>query len=293
MPRVYCTKPEYESRLIRGFLRHRGYRILRASWQDKPDAVLTVIKGRRTVRIAIEHTDYYSDAPAGQASETAQLDEFWTAVQRSITHRIVRRTPLRSTHVTVHFSSAPNLPGCRRRTAYSELARRFAAELVEFVLQSPSQPDFHICYRSHGPGRIPAQYELLGTYLDWVRIYRASGLAWTVARMSWNCTNVTTGCVGLRKSHIISAVKAKNRKATEYDWKDVQEKWLLITASGKTVANVAAPRLQKTNWTDEEISSMSEQSPFDRVFFWDAVHRHTLAIPLRGHNRVQPASGAE
>jgi hypothetical protein len=286
-------KSEYESRLIRGFLRHNGYRIVRASWQDKPDSILTVIKGRTTVRIAIEHTDYYNDAPAGQASETAQLDEFWTAVQRSITHRIARCTSLRSTYVSVRFPAVSDLPGFRSRSGYCQFASSFAAELVEFVRQSPTPLDVVVQFWSRGPARIPARYSLLARHLDSIHVRRRSGRAGRVPRMMWYCANVTTGGVALLKSHIVAAVQAKNRKATEYDWKDVQEKWLLITASGKTVANVAAPRLQKMNWTDEEISSMSEQSPFDRVFFWDAVHRRTLAIPLRGHNRVQPASGAE
>ncbi len=80
MPRVYREKKEVERKLIREFVKHLGYRVLKPNGSDTPDAILTLAKGNRRIRVAIEHTDYYIDAESGKPSRIADLDHLWRQV---------------------------------------------------------------------------------------------------------------------------------------------------------------------------------------------------------------------
>lgn len=80
-----------------------------------------------------------------------------------------------------------------------------------------------------------------------------------------------TGSIGIKLSFIEKAIANKTKKAKNYTWEDAQEKWLLIAAAGQTVANRAGPPNQNVQWETVTTSSSCQESPFDRIFFWEAV----------------------
>jgi len=69
--------------------------------------------------------------------------------------------------------------------------------------------------------------------------------------------------------YIKSAIKNKNRKATNYNWGGAEEKWLLIAASGANLSNHAGPPQQTVNWADTHLLELCGESPFDRIVLWE------------------------
>src|SRR5207253_1513759 len=87
MARRYRRRKECECLLIREFLERLGLRVLNLAMHERPDAIVTLVSGADRMRMGLEHTDYYSDAPAGQASALGNLYDFWKAVRYSLARR--------------------------------------------------------------------------------------------------------------------------------------------------------------------------------------------------------------
>ena len=94
------------------------------------------------------------------------------------------------------------------------------------------------------------------------------------SRCAWTCPNITTGGITLSLEYIRSAIKNKNKKATNYsNWHNVDEKWLLIAASGGNLSNNAGPAWQNLNWADSELLDLCCKSIFDKIVFWERIRR--------------------
>ncbi len=261
MPRIYRTQKEYERFLIKEFLCDLGYRISRPKWQDRPDALLTLSKGRRQKRVAIEHTDYFNDTVAGQRSPLTPYDEFWRIVQASLVRRISHRSHLIGISARVHFRK--NLSKPKSRT---ELARQLAKELVDFVEAHPVRRSEHFRWWSRD---FDDRYPTVQSLLAFLLLSRRTDHAVIASRCSWICSNVTTGAIGFTLRYIKTAIENKNKKASNYTWVDTNEKWLLIAASGATLSHQAGPPIQNANWTDAKLKELCRNSPFDRIIFWE------------------------
>ena len=96
MRKICRTQTEHEQLLIREFVGLLGYTISNFWWQkeQKPDAVLTLSKGKKRKRVAVEHTDYFNDTLAGQPSPRSTIADFWKLVQDSLVRRISHRKHL-------------------------------------------------------------------------------------------------------------------------------------------------------------------------------------------------------
>lgn len=265
MPRIYRTPKEREKYLIRGFVKRLGYRIIRAQWQERPDAVLTLCMNGERIRVGIEQTEYFSDAPAGDPSPTGGLAEFWTFVIRSIERRTARKPELKSALVNVRFQECVGLPKDREQRV--EMATRLAKELVGFVSESlPNQ--------GNGPHPctirvFPDTYPMLRCILRTIRIAVTRDGHRQFARTTWTCSNIVTGHVAFQFDHVQSIVDQKARKSKTYEWGNPDERWLLITASGNTVAQSTGPSMAWSKMDSKELRNRCPKSPFDRIWFWD------------------------
>lgn len=263
MPRIFRTQPEYERLLIKEFLSALGYTISRPKWPDKPDALLTLCKGAGKTRVGIEHTEYFNDTVAGKMSPLTPVDEFWRIVQTSLVRRIGHRRHL--TGISARVCFAEKLPVPPNGT---ELARRLAKELVDFIEAHPVRESQRILWRARDfDERCPTLRSLLAS-LSLLRETDDVGFA---SRCSWTCSNVVTGHVGLNVRYIKSAIENKNKKAGNYAWSDANEKWLLIAASGATLSNHAGPPMQNVDWAETELMELCRNSPFDRIVLWERV----------------------
>lgn len=261
MPRVNRIQKEYEQFLIREFLDRLGYRISKPNWQESPDALLTLSKGRSKKRVAIEHTDYFSDTVAGQCSPLTPIDEFWKVVQASVVRRISHRKRLTGILASVNFKS--NLPSQENWKVL--LAKQFAKELIDFVETHPIRKSKHICFSPRHFGGYP-NLEFL---LDFLRLSRWTDDEVFASRCSWTCDNISTGGICLNLRYIKSAIEMKNKKAMKYHWGDARERWLLIVASGRILSNHAGLSIQNVNWADADLMNLCRCSPFNRIIFWE------------------------
>lgn len=264
MPRVERRQKEYERLLIRELLGHLRYRISRPRWQESPDAVLTLSKGKTDrKRIAIEHTDYFNDTVAGKRSPLTPIADFWKAVQGSLIRRISHRRHL--TGILARARLKENLPRPRDST---EVARQLARKLVAFAEDHPVSISHHLTFR----GREFGGYAVLEALCNWLLLSRWTDDVVGASRCAWVCCNINTGAIGLNLSYIKSAIQNKNSKAAGYpNWGDAEEKWLLIAASGSNLSNQAGPRVRDDAWADPALTELCRSSPFDRIVFWERI----------------------
>ena len=269
MPRVYRTQKEREKFLIREFVRQLGYMISNPVWQESPDALLTLRKGRERKRVAIEHTDHHNDTVAGQMSPLTPTAEFWLHVETRLMRRVSHRKQLTGLQVRIRFVGNPTFP-CYKDPQHKELARKLAAEIVDFALSHPiaKGSGFHSFrksdFRSHGT---------MNQFLSSLRLSRSTDEHVGASKDRWICDNVGTGPVTVSLEFIRSSIAAKNEKATTYNWGTATERWLLIACGGKHV-NTDAPRFELVdiNWNDPILVNLFRDSPFDRIFIWNRVH---------------------
>lgn len=281
MPRIRRTQKEREKFLISMFCDEMGYSVSRAKWQDKPDALLTLSKGKSKQRVAVEHTDYFNDTLAGQRSPLTPIDEFWQRVQRSLMRRISHRPGLAAIVANVRLkTSLPNW----RASAAEAYARRLAGEIVAFLEAHPMQagqpPKTFHSRRPHFAG-----YKTLGSLVCSLRVRRSPVNLGRVSRCDWVCSNTAVGCVRINIDFIKSAIKNKSLKARNYhDWGKAQERWLLIVAGGDNINTHAGDAAQTAAWNDMDLATLCQQSLFHRVFFWERVSR--WCKPLKPNGQI-------
>jgi len=260
MPRIYRTQKEFEQLLIREFLGHLGYRISNPEWSDRPDALLTLSKGRKRKRIAIEHTKYFNDTEAGRRSPLTPIAEFWQLVQASLIRRISHRKHLTGILATIKIKGNLSSP---------KLARQLAKELVNFVEahQHQVRPSKFLRFSCRDFNKYPTLVSMLSS----LQLLRGTDDAVPASRCCWTCANITTGDIRLNLKYIKSAIRHKNKKATKYNWDNANEKWLLIAACSSNLSNNAGPASQNVNWVDPELLDLCCESLFDRIVFWERV----------------------
>lgn len=264
MPKIYRTRKESEIFLIQEFLEVLGCKISNLKWQERPDAILTLKKGKGIKRVAIEHTEYFNDTLTGQPSPLTAIAEFWRIVQASLVRRISHRKHLTGILGTATFKG--NLPKSSIPSNDPGVAIKLAEELVAFARNHPVEKSEHLSFGS----REFDKYPTLSALLDWLRLSRWTHDEVYASRCSWTCFNITTGNIGINLNYVKSAVKNKNKKAMNYTWGKAREKWLLIAASGVTVSNSAGPSHQVVNW---DAHKLCQNSPFDRIVFWERSNR--------------------
>jgi len=262
MPRIYRTQKECEQFLIREFLGHLGYRISNPVWTERPDSLLTLSKSNRSKRVAIEHTEYFNDTVAGQCSPLTPIDNFWKDVQASLARRISHRKHLTGILASVKFKDNLFIP-----SSTTELSRQLAMEIVAFMEAHPIRQSKRLLFHN----RKFNDFKMLKSMLSRLSLSRWTDDAVLATRCSWTCSNITTGGITLSLEYVKSSIKNKNKKATNYNWHNADEKWLLIAASGGNLSNNAGPSTQNVNWADSELIDLCRKSTFEKIVFWERI----------------------
>lgn len=270
--RIYRTPKQTELLLIREFVDVLGYRISYCKGRESPDALLTLNRGKEKKRVAIEHTEYFSDTVAGKRSPLTPMEDFWEDVRASLVRRVSHRRHLCGMRATVRFKENLQKPkNCKalvKQTA-KKLAKQLAEELVNFMESHPVKRRQCLPFRH----RDFNEYATLTFLLCSLALLRWTDNGGRTSRCSWICSNITAGHIGVNLDYIKSAIENKNKKAKNYDWHAANENWLLIAASGSTVSNAAGPPGQNVNWADTALLGLCRDSPFDRIAFWERTCR--------------------
>jgi hypothetical protein len=224
---------------------------------------LIVSRAGRKKRIGVELTEYFNDAMPGDSSPVAAIDGFWRNVQTSLMRRIS------------HLGHRPHLVETEARVTFGEcppprkaLAGLLAGELVAFASAQQIQEREYRTVRARDFG---AEYPKMKRWVKSILLYRNCAGVRVPSRCSWECDNVSCGAMGLRLEYIKSIIETKNDKAANYDWRDAEEKWLLIVASDARVGNRSGPPVPEDTWNDEGLTGLCRESPYDRIFVWESV----------------------
>ena len=273
MSRVYRKPKEVEKFLIREFVCEAlRYAVSRCEWCESPDAILTLRKGANARRVAIEHTGYFNDTVAGKCSPLTPLAEFWKSVQISLGRRFSQRKDLADVtgRVRLHTQRLSERMNPATPATREVIARQLAGELVDFLKTNPvTTAERFPRHSANSPGTEFADFPMLKELVDYMSVRRSPGFVLR-PRCSWLCDNITTGSIGLNLEYIKSSIKKKNEKATKYNWRSADEKWLLIVAGGGNLSEQAGI-VEDKEWNDSELRELCRASPFDRIYFWERI----------------------
>ncbi len=252
---MISKQKKVELRIIRAFLRFAGYRFLRVAQHEKPDAMVTFIKDGKPWKCGIEQTEYHVDAVLGQGSPGRRISGVWHLIQASINRRISHRPQLVHTTGLVFLRKTS---GLTRSTQQG-----LASELVRLALEFPVDRDGERTIRNFS-----SSYPLLCLHIREVFL-QGTGCA---SNVSWQCGDSISSPIGLSVESLTSIVKQKTIESQQYSWNQADERWLLISASGKTVFNSAGRRSEYVNWSSIKLQSACQTACFDRIFFWDQLY---------------------
>ncbi len=252
--------------LISEFVKQLGFHIASATWQDKPDALLTLTKGGRQSNVAIEHTEYCNDTEAGRPSPRSAIQDFWSDVSKSLVRRISQRPALNA--LSGLCTLREPMRGLPSRDRVST-AREFASEFVQLLLQNQFDKGKSRTFWRQDFDAFPHLKE----YCESISAKNWERRGWNrqVSTRTWTCQNLTAGGVGFSTAYLVSAVKRKTSKAEGYNWCGADEKWLLIAASGKNPSHHVGGNFDFYSWNDPCLRCACVQSPFDRIYLWDVA----------------------
>ena len=91
------------------------------------------------------------------------------------------------------------------------------------------------------------------------------------ARISWECVNSSVSSIGVTAKEIASIIRNKEKDFPKYRWDDVNERWLLISASGITVFNSSGPHPERVDWNSPELKDACRSTSIERIIFWDRM----------------------
>ncbi len=255
------SRKSIEIRIIREFLSFMGCKVLRMTSNEKPDAFMIIEEAGKRKKVGVEHTEYHVDAPPGESSLGKRTYGFWRLVQSSIRRRVRQRPKIQ--HMTGLVFLKGNKKDCLPDPETSQaknLAKDLAGELVKLALDSKLAPN--------GKQTIRKFLDESPLLRDYVRKVELAGTG-SARCVSWECADANVSSIGVSAEEIAVIIQNKAKKFPKYKWYDVSERWLLISASGATVFNLAGARTEHVDWGLRELLDACSSAGVDRIFFWD------------------------
>lgn len=264
-------KKRYEKKIIRDFLLFKEFKVV--NWMElneNPDAKVLVNNAGRQIKIAIEHTDYYVDALHGTPSTGKQIYAFWHEVQASMNRRVSKRFSLRHITGVVTLDASrllsliESIPRSGKKERAKKLARSMAAELIKLSLKyDDTGPNSMQDIRTFSKEELPVSNQ----YVKKVTLMGTGS-----ALVSWVCVDSSVSSIGVFAEEIASIIRNKAKDFPRYHWGDVDERWLLISASGATVFNSAGPHPELVDWNSFELKDACRTANIEHVIFWDRIY---------------------
>jgi hypothetical protein len=217
---------------------------------NPPDFILTLAKKQ----VAVEVTEFHSDATGPEGHPRRLIEEEWTKVQRLINQER-KRYPDFDNILGLLFFKKLLLP-----SRFEGL--EFVRELLNFsrnVLESVSKKgvgDF---------SSFDQKFPLLQKYL------RRLHLRLVGSHTTWEW-NHSASSVGLNESEMRKTV---SRKLEIPRPKDVSENWLLIVSGHQLSQSMGLPDIEKLN-AFQEVNEALKTGPYDKVFIFEYMFDRVL-----------------
>jgi hypothetical protein len=230
-------KKQDEEQVIHGFLSRIGLKKVGVLPRERPDFLVLTNGG---IKISSEITRYYSDG-GKRGSIEQRFFRLWTDFAVALKKRLSAER-LDHLYGTIHFRE-PN----RKEIPES---KAFIDEIVTAL-------------RSHRnrvviSGFDPANFPILARHVDHIYMEDTSperGILW------W-CAHLQSGEVEGSSELLWEQAETKDQEAGSYNWPECDERWLVIYAAARGLADFA-PTIKPSN-------RPLKVTNFDRVFLCDA-----------------------
>lgn len=229
-------KKQDEEEVIRGFLSRIGLTEPGLESRERPDFL---VDARGRVRIACEVARYFSDE-GSRGSIERRFFRLWTDFALSLKRRLSEEG-MGHMYGAIHFRDANRIEIPPEKAFMEEIIR---------ALRSP--------YHGEVVGAFePANFPILASTVDHICVRDTS----PECGILWWCAHLQSGLVESSAHILWNQVEKKDEEASSYEWPECREKWLVIYAAARGLAD-CAPKIDSSQPTPRV-------AHFDRVFFWD------------------------
>ena len=255
---VKSKKQKKEQFFVEEFLRFTGMNIQNLEIRDKPDAFAKVSENSQQILIGIETTYYYIDAKPGESSPGHAAFSTWGRIEKHISEKIKQYHELKYIKGTVSLNKKL-LPPQKEQEHFINQLLLF---INEYVRENNLDSEAQIWTK-----RIDDKHNLIKKYIKKLRLKNQYPDEWP----RWHCTTVYASGVGMNNDILMSIIDAKTNACKSYDWRDCDERWLLICAPGCPIVATAGPVYQLDDLLPELVDAC-KRSGFTKIFFWERMH---------------------
>ena len=250
-------KKAKELNIVEGFLERIGLGHFDIDSGESPDFFIAFVKEGRTELLACEITQFYSDDdpdPATSGSRERRFFEIWMRIAQSLREALDKEGQgLEFAYGVLQFRQ----PGPK---ALDRVDRdKLVTELVHL-----SKAFFPATETVSFPHK---DFPLLSKLISQVRITRNDETG-----ILWRYSHLQSGEVNDPTRRLIQIVKAKNRSALDYAWRDSSLRWLTIYAEAKMLADHAHLT------ADPLISGTVAGVQFSHIYLWDKFSEDIFEI---------------
>ena len=249
------TGKQKEANSLTAVLARLGLGNYQITSSESPDFLVSFKTDNSEDKLACEVTDFFSDIvdnAKNLGSPRKRLFELWKRIAKELRQRL-DQAGLENVYGVLFFRdpSPMALNSCRPNQLIKELVKicekyRGRTEEIVFPVQG-----------------FPHLNELL-TMLRLFR-YPETGILW------W-CAHLRSGYVDAPEDALLNIIRAKVAKAQSYNWENAVEKWLIIVAEARLLADTA------TFFNDPKISKHFEGVEFTRIILWDKFRDDVIEI---------------
>ncbi len=237
-----------ESNLITEMLTSLGCSEVKPEASEKPDFFFALEIRGRMLRVGCEMTSLYtdvSDSTTGGGSREARFRERWQLFAKRLNRALLesKDSCLKSVYGAIHFLH----PDYEVLDRVDETV--MIAEIVNLLKESPCV-DRIDSFSSQ-------LYPQLAAHVNHI---------WTADVVDeptlWWAAHLRTGMMRDPSPAIIRAVTDKAATAMKYDWRDSEQRWLVITAPGRGIQDKVA------HYSGHTYHPPAIQIPFSHVFLF-------------------------
>lgn len=239
-----------------------------------PDAIAKLDDSNNKKTIGVELTSFFSDAKFGEGSPSFQFGLFYVKVvektkllieEKYSNENIFTASLLFDNGFIEKFKSnyiqaSQNSKSDRKNyiQTYLKIAEIISQELFDL---------FHNCGAIQGNHKtmdindFPDKYKNLRKSIE--------SITFDYNSAEWQCVNLLSDFIGIDESDIKDIIKGKIKQSKTHKWGSVNEKWLLIVATGENIFEVSTPAPEHIEWDEQHIIDACKESAFDKIYFWD------------------------
>lgn len=229
-----------EQNILEGFLERLQLKHYSVETGERPDFMLCFDNQNAKANVGVEITEYYSDA-GKRGSDQARFVQKWKAFAKALRQRLDSEG-LPYLFGSIHFKDT----GWKLLDGYD--LNSFITEICEACKQAKdarvSTDDLHA-------------FPILFKYVDHLFLRDTkpeTGILW------WP-SHLQTGWLCDPREIFIQMVRSKSNRS--YNWKQADEKWLLIYCASDGIMNTTG------GYDDPRISENINNVAFDRVYVWN------------------------